>query len=263
MNRRSGKHTVGALALVVAACAWSAWVSAATTETAAFTVDVKLGETPMELLQVTLNCFEGTDRTLSARIPPGESRSFSIPVPPGRSLNCLLGALPIPGQRLTFRGDGGSEVELTGEGCLFSGVSAGHANFCQIEIEQEQTTLTVYKNWIGAAGAEPDVEIQLLCSGGVTAEPRQINQDRPGGWDLQVNDPDGLECDVFERERDDFRADISDCQNLIIRPGAQEECTMVNTKVVKMIQMLNRYGLFIMIAVFAIAGMIAARRMMP
>lgn len=263
MSRRFGKHTVRALALVAAGCAGSACVSAAAADTAAFTVDVKLGDTPMELLQVTLNCFEGDDRTLSARIPPGESRSFSIPVPPGRSLNCLLGALPIPGQRLAFRGDGGSEVELTPEGCLFSGVRAGHANFCQIEIEQERTSLTVYKNWIGTANEEPDVEIQLLCSGGVTAEPRQINQDRPGGWDLQVTDLEGLECDVFERERDDFRADISDCRGLIIRPGAQEECTMVNTKVVKMIQVLNRYGLFIMIAVFAIAGMIAARRMMP
>jgi hypothetical protein len=38
---------------------------------------------------------------------------------------------------------------------------------------------------------------------------------------------------------------------------------MVNTKVVKMIQMLNRYGLFVMIGVFAIAGMVAARRMVP
>ena len=262
MNRRSGKHALRAAALVVAGIAWFA-ATAAASDTAAFTVDIKLGETPMDLLQVTLNCFEGDDRTLSARIPPGESRSFSIPIPPGRSLNCLLGALPIPGQRLAFRGDGGSEVELTGEGCLFSGVRAGHANFCQIEIEQERTSLTVYKNWIGSAGAEPDVEIRLSCSGGVTADPRQINQDRPGGWDLQVSDPDGLECDVLEQERDDFRADISDCQDLIIRPGAQEECTMVNTKVVKMIQMLNRYGLIIMIAVFAIAGMIAARRMMP
>ena len=259
---------VRALALVMAAwlgaeCVWAAEATDAATDTAAFTVDVQLGETPLELLQVTLNCFEGDDRRLSARIPPGDSRSFSIAVPPGGSLNCLLGALPIPGQRLAFRGDGGSEVELTAEGCLFSGVRAGHANFCQIEIEQERTSLTVYKSWIGASGVEPDVEIQLLCSDGTRAEPRQINQGRPGGWDLRVTEPDGLECDVFERERDDFRADISDCQDLIIRPGAQEECTMVNTKVVKMIQMLNRYGLFIMIAVFAIVGMVAARRMLP
>jgi hypothetical protein len=263
MSRLSGKLAACAPALAMAACLGFPWATAAAEDTAAFTVDVKPGDTPMALLQVTLNCFEGGDRTLSARIPPGESRSFSIPIPSGRSLNCLLGALPIPGQRLAFRGDGGSEVELTGEGCLFSGVQAGHANFCQIEVEQEHTSLTVYKKWIGTADPEPDVEIRLLCNDGEAPESRQINQDRPGGWKLQVTDPDGLECDVFERERDDFRADISDCQDLIVRPGAREECTMVNTKVVKMIQMLNRYGLFVMIGVFAIAGMVAARRMMP
>jgi hypothetical protein len=232
-------------------------------DTASFTVDVKLGETPPAQLQVTLNCYEDGDRSLSAMITPGDSRSFSITVREGTELTCLLGALPIPGQHLRFLGDGGSQVELTGEGCLFSGVRAGHSNFCQIQIESEETSLTVYKKWIGAAGREPDVEIRLHCDGGPILEPRFINQDEPAGWDLEITDPEGIECDVFEIEREDFRADIADCRDLIIVPGAREECTMVNTKVVKMIQMLNRYGLVIMILVFLIAGMFAARRMMP
>lgn len=250
--------------LVMAAClvlsapaVWSA------SDSASFTVDVKLGETPLELLQVTLSCFEDGARSLSARIPPGDSRSFSIPVREGTELTCLLGALPIPGQHLRFLGDGGSQVELTEEGCLFAGVQPGHSNFCQIQIESERTALTVYKKWIGAAGREPNVEVHLHCSGGLVPGPREINQDQPAGWDLQITDPDGIECDVYEVERDEFRADISDCQGLIIVPGAQEECTMVNTKVVKMIQMLNRYGLVIMILVFLAAGMVAARRMIP
>lgn len=249
--------------LLLAARLLSPLAAFAAGDTATFTVDVKLGDTPMELLQVTLNCFEDGDRTLSARIPPGDSKSFAIPVPRDQQLTCLLGALPIAGQRLQFRGDGGSDIELTPDGCLFSKVQPGHANFCQIEIERERTALTVYKKWIGSAGSEADVEIQLLCAGEHRVESRTINQDDPGGWDLQIADPDGLECDVFEVERDDFRADVSDCQDLIIRPGAQEECTMVNTKVVKMIQMLNRYGLVIMILVFLAVGMIASRRMMP
>jgi hypothetical protein len=231
--------------------------------TASFTVDVKLGETPPTQLQVTLNCYEDGDRSLSAMITPGDSRSFSIAVREGRELTCLLGALPIPGRHLRFLGDGGSQVELTGEGCLFSAVRAGHSNFCQIQIESEETSLTVYKKWIGAAGREPDVEIRLHCAGEPMPEPRFINQDKPAGWDLEITDPGGIECDVFEIEREDFRADIADCRDLIIVPGAREECTMVNTKVVKMIQMLNRYGLVIMILVFLIAGMFAARRMMP
>lgn len=232
-------------------------------DSASFTVDVKLGDTPLELLQVTLRCYEDGARSLSANIAPGDSRSFSITVREGKELTCLLGALPIPGQHLRFLGDGGSQVELTEEGCLFAGVKPGHSNFCQIQIESEQTSLTVYKKWIGAADREADIEIRLHCDGGGVLEPRFINQNKPAGWDLEIADPDGIECDVFEVEREDFRADIADCQDLIIVPGAREECTMVNTKVVKMIQMLNRYGLVIMILVFLTAGMLAARRMMP
>ena len=234
-------------------------------DSALFTVDVKLGDTPLELLQVTLVCYEDGARSLSANIPPGDSRSFSIAVREGVELTCLLGALPIAGQRLGFLGDGGSQVELTEEGCLFSGVKPGHANFCQITIESQQTSLTVYKKWIGASEREADVEVRVHCAAGFAADagPRLINQDKPGGWDLGITAADGIECDVFEVEREDFRADISDCQDLIIVPGASEECTMVNTKVVKMIQMLNRYGLVVMILVFMAAGMIAARKMMP
>jgi hypothetical protein len=141
----------------------------------------------------------------------------------------------------------------------------------------------VYKKWIGAADRESDVEIRLHCAAGPAADvgtdaesapdpqsnpgfdpgPRMINEDEPAGWDLEITDPNGLECDVLEAEREDFRADISDCQDLIILPGASEECTMVNTKVVKMIQMLNRYGLVIMILVFMAAGMLATRKMLP
>jgi hypothetical protein len=236
---------------------------AAGDDSASFTVDVKLGDTPLDLLRVQVNCFQGDDRVLSARIPPGETRSFSIPVPEGGELDCLVGAPPIPGQSFQFRGDGGSAVQLSDQGCLFTGVRRGHANFCQIEIEQERTGLTVYKKWIGSADREPDVEVRLDCVGESPGEPRRINQDKPAGWELQILDPDGLECSVRETPREDFRADAADCQNLIIRPGAQEECTLVNTKVVKMIQMLNRYGLVIMIAVFLVVGMFAARRALP
>lgn len=260
--RMAMKRVCRMLAASQLLCAVAGWAAG---DSASFTVDVKLGDTPLELLQVTLVCYEDGARSLSANIPPGDSRSFSIAVREGVELTCLLGALPIAGQRLSFLGDGGSQVELTEEGCLFSGVKPGHANFCQITIESQQTSLTVYKKWIGAAEREADAEVRLHCAAGFAADagPRLVNQDKPGGWDLEITAADGIECDVFEVEREDFRADISDCQDLIIVPGASEECTMVNTKVVKMIQMLNRYGLVVMILVFMAAGMIAARKMMP
>jgi hypothetical protein len=96
----------------------------------------------------------------------------------------------------------------------------------------------VYKKWIGSADREADVEIRLYCATGGAADagrdlrpesnpaadpgPRRINEDKPAGWDLGISDPDGLECYVLEMEREDFRADISDCQDLIIVPGTNE-----------------------------------------
>jgi hypothetical protein len=118
-------RVVPATLLLYAMAGWAA------EDTASFTMDVKLGDTPLELLQVTLNCYEDGSRSLSAQIPPGDSRSFSIPVRAGVDLTCLLGAKPIAGQRLRFLGDGGSQVELTEQGCLFSGVKPGHANFAR------------------------------------------------------------------------------------------------------------------------------------
>jgi hypothetical protein len=46
-------------------------------------------------------------------------------------------------------------------------------------------------------------------------------------------------------------------------PGQAAECTIVNTKVVKRIDMLNRYGLIIMISVMLGAGLAAVRRSAP
>ncbi len=241
--------------LFFAACSVSA------DETAHFTVDVKLDESSARALEVTLDCRQGSSVNVSADVPPGESKTFSIPVRENREVACKLGARPLPGQQLSFLGDGGSKVDLLEDGCLFSGVMPGHSNFCQIQIQNQTTSLTVYKKWIGAQSEEADVQILLACKQDFQNEPRLINADVPGEWVINTSDPDGILCDVYEVERRDFIADISDCQDLLIRPGTREECTMVNTKVVKMIQMLNRYGLVVMIMLFLAAGLYAANRM--
>ena len=136
----------------------------------------------------------------------------------------------------------------------------GHSNFCQIQVENQDTSLTVFKHWIGTSENEDDVTVFLDCGDDGSYEPRPVNSDRPVTWDLTVNDANGFLCGVSEPSDDSFIADTSDCQELLILPGAREECTVVNTKVVKMIEMLNRYGLFIMIGVFMVVGGLAARK---
>jgi len=132
------------------------------------------------------------------------------------------------------------------------------------EISNQKTTqaltLQVYKKWIGAAGDETDVEINLFCTQAEDYPSRFINRDRPGGWEISYVPDSGIFCSVYEIEQETFVGDVGDCKDLLMLPGQDVECTIVNTKVVKRIDMLNRYGLFLMIAVMLSAGLAAVRR---
>ena len=129
--------------------------------------------------------------------------------------------------------------------------------------ETATVSLQVYKKWIGAAGDEDNSEIHLLCDSHKQFEPRFINTDRTEGWDVTDVPANGLFCSVQEIEQETFIADVSDCRELLLVPGQAVECTIVNTKVVKRIDMLNRYGLIIMVFVMLGAGLAAVRRFTP
>lgn len=230
-------------------------------EIALFTVDVNLSGTGVEQVEVLLEC--DLDRPFSLRfsVPVDSTRAYTVPVPEGREVNCrILTTDELPGHQLGYLGDGGSHFEVDGPGCTFTGVQQGHSNFCQIQVENQDTSLTVFKRWIGTSERENDVRVMLDCGNGRTYEPQRVNGDTPVTWQLNVDSADGFLCRVTEPGSDSYIGDASDCENLLILPGAREECTVVNTKVVKMIEMLNRYGLFVMIAVFMVVGGLAARR---
>jgi hypothetical protein len=236
-------------------------------EPATFTVDARLGEAAPDGLQVHLQCGPRPDGGQRARqsgwLPRDGSMSFEEPVKTVGDWTCAVSADAPPGLELRYRGDGGSAVEIGSNGCRFFEIRAGHANFCQIHARGRSTSVTVYKKWIGATREEPDVQIELACGGQPVPGVRSINAGRPAGWALELTDPEGIVCDVLERENESFIPDPGDCRDLLILPGSEEECTLVNTKVVKMIEMLNRYGLAIMILMFMAVGMVAARRFVP
>ena len=235
-------------------------------EPASFTVDSRLGQSAADGLQVHLECRSAGGVPLameSAWLPRDGTTVFEVAVRQDDNGSCAVTAEAPPGVEMHFRGDGGSLIDIADDGCRFSGVQPGHANFCQIQISSLATSITVFKKWIGATREEPDVLIELVCAGEPIQDARSINAGKPGGWSLDVTDPEGIRCDVLETGREEFISDAEDCRDLLVLPGSQEECTMVNTKVVKMIEMLNRYGLVIMILVFMVVGMIAARRFVP
>jgi len=124
---------------------------------------------------------------------------------------------------------------------------------------EEVATITVYKKWIGTT-AEPDVRISLDCESGDYSGERSINQGSPDGWEIRDVDAEGILCNVSEAVPENFRPDIIDCQGLYLLPGSEEECTLVNTKIVKHIEMLNRYGIFVMIVLFLAVGLVTMKR---
>jgi len=130
-------------------------------------------------------------------------------------------------------------------------------------VETATVSLQVYKKWIGASGDETNSEVHLKCDSPIQFEPRFIHTDRTGGWDVPDVPANGVFCSVYEIELDTFIADVTDCRELLLVPGQAVECTVVNTKVVKRIDMLNRYGLIIMISVMLGAGLAAVRRFAP
>lgn len=118
----------------------------------------------------------------------------------------------------------------------------------------------VYKKWVGAAGDEKAVEIQLICRGSGEFHPLSVNENQPDGWLIADIPAGGQYCSVFEVTRDNFVADERDCRDLLVLPGSSVECTLVNTKRVKRIEMLNRYGIVMMIALIFGAGLAAVHR---
>jgi hypothetical protein len=232
-----------------------------------FTVDGHLGDSAVEGLQVELQCRLVPDNELlttsNAWLPRNGTTVFEATVPPGGEAVCFVSAEAPPGLAVRYSGDGGSVADIDEGACRFSKVQPGHANFCQIQGHSRDTSITVFKKWIGARDREPDVRIELVCDGKRMPEARDVNSGQPAAWSLDVTNPDGIVCSVIEGEREDFVPDASECRDLLILPASQEECTLVNTKIVKMIEMLNRYGLAIMILVFMAVGMVAARRFVP
>ena len=237
--------------------------SVAAEEIVLFTVDVKLRGTGVESLDVSLECDLDRPLSIQLTIPVDSSQTFTAPAPADRDMTCLLTAQQLPGQQLKFLGDGGSVFDAESPGCRFTGIRRGHSNFCQIQVEKQETSLTVFKRWIGTSRPEKDVDVFLDCGQGRTYRPLSINAGEPDSWTFEVDRPEGLVCSVSEEESDSWIADTDDCRDLLILPGAREECTVVNTKVVKMIEMLNRYGLVVMILVFMVVGGFAARRVIP
>jgi len=247
--------------LVLSMCFNPPGLAAAGPESASFTVDAKVDQSILSQLDVRLGCDSATPSVQRVTLDFDGTHEFTVNVRGKKGASCTLVARLPTGQNVTYVGDGGSVINMDDHGCHFTGVAAGHSNFCQVHVENEMTRLTVYKKWIGGTGEEPNVNIHLVCNHEMQGIPLWISSDSSQTWELEVAGSDGIRCSVHEEEADTFRKDQSDCNNLLIMPGTDEECTLVNTKVVKRIETLNRYGLGAMILIMLAAGLLAIKRL--
>ena len=149
--------------------------------------------------------------------------------------------------------------------CLvLAGVLLANTSLAQVkglgETLPDAAEVLVYKKWVGATGEEADVEVRLFCTGLDEFHSLAINQDRPDGWLIGGLPAEGSYCSVFEAARDSFIPDERDCRDLLVLPGSSVECTLVNTKRVKRIETLNRYGIVMLIAFILGVGLAAVHR---
>lgn len=208
-----------------------------------------------------LLCSFGAPRQREFTMSSGERLELALADFEALGGTCQLRVLPVQGYAVSYSVQGDAAYKADQNGCQFFGFKDGQLNSCQILLKQDPVKLTVYKKWVGGSGEEDDVQVSLECESGDYSGFRTINEGSPDGWEISQFDPEGILCNVSEKIRDTFSPDIIDCQGLYIRPGRGEECTLINTKIVKRIEMLNRYGKIVMIVLVLAVGLVAVRRL--
>jgi len=214
----------------------------------------------LEQIEVDVLCSSGQLREQTFSLGAGKR----LAVTPGSYVSgktiCQVRAKPAPGYSAVHSASSNGVSSADPNGCHFSQLTGDDEAHCLVSVTQNSVPLTVYKKWVGGSGEENDVQINLECESGEYSGSRFINEGSPGGWEIKDIDPEGILCNVSEVVRDTFEPDIIDCQGLWILPGKGEECTLLNTKIVKRIEMLNHYGKLIMIVLVLGVGLVAVRR---
>jgi len=232
----------------------------AATQPAVISVDARFQNSRLPALDLELSCNQGRSGKEAKNLVKDEVFDWqTAPLPEGK-INCQLLALLPAGYSASYYINGENQARPGGKGCQFNRIAPAEHNQCRVVIAQDPVKLMVYLEWIGPSGEEEDVRVSLECESGDYAGNRYVNAGKPDGWEIRDIDPEGILCNVSEEVRDNFRPDIIDCQGLLVLPGKGEECTLINTKIVKRIEMLNRYGKIVMILLVLGIGLAAVKR---
>ncbi len=262
MSRTSSHH--GKILVAVILCGLSLLAESALAQTvpgaAQVSVDARFRDSLLKELMLELSCGPGDTNRKTLVLSSDEVFDWTTGSLQDPVSSCRLVARLPKGYTAAYRVDGVTQSGSAQRGCQFTGITEGEHRACGIVVTQDPVELMVYLEWIGPSGEEEDVRVSLECESGEYSGYRYVNEGKPDGWEIRNIDPEGILCNVSELVRDNFRPDIIDCQGLWVLPGKGEECTLTNTKIVKRIEMLNRYGQIVMaVLVFGI-GLAAIRR---
>ncbi|MBT8053859.1 MAG: hypothetical protein HKN57_13935 [Xanthomonadales bacterium] len=236
-------------------------IAQASPERAVLTIDARFEASRLADLELELMCNSGIPVKEYKTLPNDGLLDWTIEFPPDTPTVCQLATVLPLGYSASYSAQGDSIFESSPNGCQFRRLESEDLNRCRVDVSQDPVLLTVYLEWIGPSGEEPDVRVNLECESGEYSGFRYVNAGSPGSWEIRDIDPEGILCNVSEEVRETFRPDIIDCQGLLVLPGKGEACTLINTKIVKRIEMLNRYGKIIMILLVLAVGLAAARRL--
>lgn len=223
-------------------------------------IEVHFEDRITALAEIEIRCSSGSLQEQIFKIASGKTVQVELQDFLEDRTSCQLRALLPFGYHADYVAKSAGIAKNNRNGCQFARIPDGDSLFCRIELAQDAVRLTAYKKWIGGNGEEADVRIWLECESGDFDGDRFINENSPAGWEITNFDPEGVVCSVFEEPGEAYILDEFDCQGLVIYPGKGEDCTMLNTKIVKRIEMLNRYGKAIMILVMLAAGLVAVKR---
>jgi hypothetical protein len=230
------------------------------TSQAIISVDARFQDSRLPALDLELSCNQGEPRTETRRLSGDGVFQWKTGKSADGKLSCQLQVRLPAGYSAAYYVNGESQARPGGKGCQFKDITQNDPTHCRVEVTQDPVELMVYLEWIGPSGEEQDVRISLECESGNYSGTRYVNAGKPAGWEIRDIDPEGILCNVSEEVRDNFRPDIIDCQGLWVLPGKGEECTLTNTKIVKRIEMLNRYGKIVMILLVLGIGLAAVKR---
>jgi hypothetical protein len=234
---------------------------------------------------VTLNisCNTGLPLQQSVTVQPNEGVfghyevNFIVESFDDGEMNCTITEAPLSGYTPSYTCLGESECAAaqSSASCVFSGVTVGSENLCQVQNYPNPVQITVTKQWLFDAD-EVDVpltsEIMLECANAFDGDGETGGANMTWTWQVEGNNsfvatvyPDfagGTLCHATENPISSAVEASNSCESWVAVPLASGPltCSIINTVFLEGIPTLNHYGLVLFALLMLGTGLIVLRR---